>query len=293
MTTTVYDSWGYYTERTTVLGQNPNNLANNLALGLIALLGIIFIQNKGMLWLRYLLAPLVIVIGTAIIRTGSRGGVMALGAGLAVLMLGGKTIWLRIRNVLAVLLAVGFLLWAINNSTMRARFEDASEGRMTGRENIYPTAWDMFTEKPITGWGPADNTYELGSRIPHRPQDKTRDFHNLPLSIMTSTGILGSFPLFTCLALCVIAGWKARHGPQGILPLAMAVTVLGVNTGGDWSASKLDWLVMAYAVASSAPLALKVLRRAVARPGNQLPRPAPRPRKLREARLNVNHINVD
>ena len=36
---------------------------------------------------------------------------------------------------------------------------------MSGRENIFPAAWEMFKDKPLIGWGPIDNKYELGTRV--------------------------------------------------------------------------------------------------------------------------------
>ncbi len=286
MTVTVYDSWGYYSERTTVLGQNPNNLANNLALGLIALLGIAAARNKSLPWFRYLMLPFALVLAKAIVDTGSRGGFLSLAGGMLVLMVTGETFMMKLRNFLIVLLAMAFLGVVVSNSTMRSRLEDSATGNMTGREQIYPVAWEIFSEKPIFGWGPSDNTYELGERLPHRPEDETRDYHNLPLSVLTATGLVGAVPFLSCILFCVYMGWRARRSTQGLLPFAIAVTIVLINTGGDWSASKLDWLLLAYCVASASTVIKnrKKPQRSIARPASRRFAPAanrPNPRVAR------------
>ena len=51
--------WEFYDvgSRTSVLGQNPNNMANNISLGLVALMGFAFGRNKTSPWVKYV-APL-------------------------------------------------------------------------------------------------------------------------------------------------------------------------------------------------------------------------------------------
>jgi O-antigen ligase len=114
----------------------------------------------------------------------------------------------------------------------------------------------MFKEKPFIGWGPIDNMYELGRRLqimyggPVGP-DGSKDTHNMLLGALTSTGLFGTVPLFTCVILCLLAAWRARRGSQGALPIVMVVTVILINMSGNWIASKLDWLMMACALASA------------------------------------------
>src|SRR6266498_1823879 len=77
-----------------------------------------------------------VAIGAAMIETGSRGGLVSLGAGLLVFMLGGRTGWLRLRNLAVGIIALGVLLWASYSSTlMRNRLElTAQQGNLAGRE---------------------------------------------------------------------------------------------------------------------------------------------------------------
>ncbi len=237
--------------RVTAFGFHPNNLARILMLGLLALVGLTFGRSKSMLRPVFLTFPLIALLVTALLQTGSRGGMLALSAGLMTLVLRRGPLWTKVLNGGAILLVLGLLaLAALQSDVMRARFEETlEEGDVARRERIYPTAWQMFLEKPLTGWGPITSTFELGTRLAH-PEEEAKNPHNLILFGLVSTGILGSLPLFVGIGFAVISAWSVRHGPHGILPLAMIVAVLVANMSGLWLFNKLHWIIMAYALAS-------------------------------------------
>jgi O-antigen ligase len=129
----------------------------------------------------------------------------------------------------------------------------------------------MFKDKPFIGWGPIDNQYELGRRLQimygaRVDPDGSKDTHNMLLGVLTSTGLFGTVPLFTCVILCLLAAWRARRGSLGALPIVMVVTVILINMSGNWVASKLDWLMMACALASANLLSAVRPRLAAANP---------------------------
>ncbi len=237
-------------ERVTAFGQNPNISAVLLSAGVVALVGLTYAQ--GALRPTVLAWPLMAVLGLAVIETGSRGGLLALGVGLVAFMSGGgRRLWPKVRNALVVLVAIGLLVAASYRSPLiRNRFEaTAQSGNMAGRELIYPAAWHMFLEKPMVGWGPMNNQYEVAIRIGERIKPK-RDTHNLILELLTSTGILGAVPFLVGLGLCVRAAWRARYGARGTVPLALAGVVFMGNMSGNRIDFKLFWLTLAYALAS-------------------------------------------
>ena len=237
--------------RVTAFGFHPNNLARILALGLIVVVGLSYRRGKLTGFALLIGSPIVVLIGVALIQTGSRGGLIALGAGLMTFALNGRSLRSRILNVSALFCVIGFLaLAAWQSDVMGSRFEDTLEdGDLARRELIYPTAWQMFMEKPLLGWGPIASTYELGMRLGH-PEENTKNPHNLGLFAIVSTGMAGALPLFAGILLATWAAWKARHGAHGALPLAMIVAVLVANMSSLWLFNKLHWLVMAYALAS-------------------------------------------
>jgi len=109
----------------------------------------------------------------------------------------------------------------------------------------------MILEKPVIGWGPENNQYELSLREGNRFYNRARrDTHNIIFETLTATGVLGTLAFCLGILICFRAAWRARHGGEGILPFALMVSVLVANMSGNWMASKLLWLSFAYAIAS-------------------------------------------
>ena len=254
--------------RRTIFGQNANLLGSNMALGFAAVIALTYGVHKAAFQLP-LAAGLALLLGNSLILSGSRGAMVALGVGLLAFTLQIGNISIIARNLALALLAGAAVTWAAYTSdSMRTRYEQTlSKGRLSGREQIYPAAWQMFVERPLTGWGPVDNNYELGWRtVGYRIGSRwalglspkpDKDFHNLMLDVLTATGVLGAFPLLMCIALCVRAAWKARAGPQGTMPFALAAVVLVVSMSIDVSASKQPWLIFALAAASGSRVSFR------------------------------------
>lgn len=246
-------------ERLTAFGQNANNSAMIFAAGLLALIGLAFAQvtagRRGSLSRVVALASCA-VIGVAIVQTGSRGGLASLASGLLVFAVGGQNALARARNLLVGLAGLAALAWVASHSpVMRNRIANAAEtGNMAGRERIYPTLWTMFRQKPVFGWGPVNNKYELGMRL-WEQQRRRRDSHNIVLELLSATGILAAVPFFLGVGACVWAAWRARTRPLGMLPLALMTSLLAANMSGNWIAGKLFWVILAYALASACPIA--------------------------------------
>src|SRR5207237_614903 len=148
------------------LGQNPNLIANIWVLGLLTLLGVTYGGLKSALRRRFLTWPLFILLAVTIVRTGSRGALLALGVGLLAFVLRGETLWMRLRNVALVLIGIGFfVLLAYRSGDTRSRFQTLGTGDLAGRERIYPASWETFYDQPLLGWGPVYNEYEIAARI--------------------------------------------------------------------------------------------------------------------------------
>jgi O-antigen ligase len=240
--------------RLTAYGMDSNQLGGMLSLGLLTLVGLIVSLKREWIRPRSLLWPIAPLLAITLVQTGSRGALLAFGAGLSVLTLRKGTLLSKVRNVCLVLLGIGFFFWlAFQSDIVRHRFMvTLEEGEMSEREQIYPAAWQLFMEKPVIGWGPVTNTIELGTRLGLYGHEDRIDAHNLILYVITATGIVGAIPFFLGTFLCVNAAWKARGGAHGILPLAMVVTLLTSDmsvSGLNW---KQHWLVLAYALASGA-----------------------------------------
>jgi O-antigen ligase len=250
-------------ERVTAFGQNANWSAKMLATGLIVLVGLMFVHPRAPKKLRWLAMAAIAGLGVAVVDTGSRGGLLALAIGLMTFALApggkqGRSPWAVVRNAIIGIASIVFLAGAaMRSELMRNRFVETREtGSMAGREVLFPTLWGMFLERPWTGWGTVNNQFELAQRIAEQNRLQ-RDSHNLVLEVLTTTGIIGAIPFFIALGLMVRAGWRARHGPHGITPIALlAASALGAMSGNPIT-SKLFWLVLAYSVAAAVPIVLE------------------------------------
>jgi O-antigen ligase len=255
-------------ERVTAFGQGPNQSAQVLAIGLIALIGLVFVQRGLAPRLRHLGWAAVGLVAIGLVDTGSRGGLLMLVVGIAVLLNGPGHPRIRLRNTALMLVALGLVAAvAMSSEVLRRRFADAEQGNLAGRERIFPELVGMFMEKPWLGWGPITNKYEVAARLGD-PEHEQRDAHNILLELLTSTGLVGTLLFLTGVWFCFTSAWSARAGPRGMVPLAMLLAVMAGNMSGNRLTGPLLWLVFAYAVSGA-----QARRRA------EPPAAAPRPRE--------------
>jgi O-antigen ligase len=277
--TTVAET-GEIAARITVLGQNPNTLAHNLSLGLLALVGLAYASDAQPKW-RWLYLPPCALIGSAMMPTAARGALLAAMAGITMIVLARGGMQVKARNfVVAILLLGGLSLAAYRTDSMRNRLRVAAESDdFAQREQLFPAAWQMFLEKPLLGWGPANNRYELVKYVP-RAELPYRETHNVVLELLTENGLVGATPYLMAMLLSVLAAWRARRGPHGVLPLAMVLTVLVSRMATAGVYTKMHWFVLAFALAADRPQ----LREAA-------DRPAPVPVRERPARVPVRAVS--
>ncbi|MBA3445283.1 MAG: O-antigen ligase family protein [Gemmatimonadales bacterium] len=238
-------------ERVSALGQNANSAAMIMAAGLVALIGLVFLIRHRTTFSLVLGGLLSALLALAILETGSRGGLLALLGGVLVFALAANSWQQRVRNGTIALLAISLLTAAaLSRPVMKNRLVDtATTGNLAGREQLYPALWSMFLEKPLLGWGPVANGYELAARVGERDR-ASRAAHNVVLELITAGGLLTALPFIVGVWLSVQRAWRARAGEHGVLPLALFSSVFLSNMSGDWGASKLLWLVLAYCLAS-------------------------------------------
>jgi O-antigen ligase len=255
------------TSRQIVFGQDANRLGGNMGLGLLMLMTLVFKPHLSMVRFQTVLGTAVaFVLAKSLMLAGSRGAITAVGVGVLAYALRASDARSFSRQVGVMLLVVAALSLVIyrSDSMMKRYGRTLNEGSLSGREALYPEAWEMFRERPLLGWGPIDHNYELGLRTAGfelgeknadgRSEVLNRDTHNLVLDVLTSVGLIGALPLFVCIAVCLISAWNARAGAAGTAPLVLSITMLALSMDTNWSASKQGWLIYAYAVASSRPL---------------------------------------
>jgi O-antigen ligase len=261
-------------DRIAALGDNLNTTAQMLTIGLIALLGIA-VKRAATVRMGWRIAvPLLGAIAVAIVQTGSRGALLALGVGIVAFALNSGSFKVKIRSVITVAVVIGVIVGVtFSFETSRERWQyTLREGSLAQREKIAPAAWEMFQEEPIFGWGPEHNVRELGARLGRR----RKDTHNQYLWVLTETGLLGAVPFFLGMGYCLSSAWKARRSPQGVLPIALVLALFVIDMSDTTHNRKYFWFILAYAAASGSYVV-------AAKPGRQsagfMPPPGRLPRK--------------
>jgi O-antigen ligase len=265
--------------RITAFGANPNTIAAILSLGFLALFGLVFGGERKPIRVHLLAWPSLGVIAMAIVRTGTRGAIVAIIAGLLVFLLKGRGIspWFK-ASVIRSRLKIGLVTVAIisfvaifsySYEPIRVRWEQFFvEGRLSGREKILPEAIGMFLEKPWLGWGPDTFVYELGSRLGL----EVKDPHNSYLWILLETGLVGAVPFFGGVWLCWRKAWRRGGDIHCLLSIGLFANLLITGLKGTNHKNKLFWVVLAYALASGSVASLPRIRKAATSSGQAFAR---------------------
>jgi hypothetical protein len=215
---------------------DPNDIALAMAIALPAC----FASKH---WLaRYVLAPTIVV---SIFLTGSRGGLIALGAGgvAALIMLAranARPLQQAMRGLVIAALA-GVVTWTFLPQVLVERFaslpREVTTGTMTRRTLYWEAAWEQFGENPFWGSGPGSALYFNYIRT-----GKSQIFHNTYLSFLVELGIVGW--LFFLLALSAAWIGAVRLGKTWGWPVvSMAIMSVGIF-GLSWDTKKLMWLLL-------------------------------------------------
>jgi O-antigen ligase len=162
-------------------------VANGMSLNLLGILAIVFAHRRRIVVLLWLLLPVaVLATKTRAIWISFAVSTVALGFRLGVRSIRRACLTLALAG------AVGCLaLYMADNSlagTLRER--TAESGPVEARMAVYDAAWDMFQERPLTGWTAGGMYSELARRMPGY---HLRVFfvHNTFLSLLIEFGIPG------------------------------------------------------------------------------------------------------
>jgi len=242
-------------------------------LGLIMALSIpmsyhLLIQNKG--WMAWVYRLQLLLAGTTVLLTASRGATLASVVALAIVPL--TLARLTARQRIAVVLTVSVLVCAAllfvpstsweRLSTMPDEFE---RGTFTGRTVIWTAGWEIFRAHPFLGIG-ANAFRIIVSRVlaePIRPgeHDPAPPAHNTFLSVLVEQGVIG-FTLFCALLGVLAVSLRAMPPfPRRLWIVSLGVWVVGVSSL-TWEMRKPTWFFFGLIMAQCGSMAQK--RRLVA-----------------------------
>jgi O-antigen ligase len=237
-------------ERATLAGFNENEFGTVVALAALSLVGILLDKTPKSLVYKLILMSLSLPLMTALIYTGSRTACLVLLLGAVLLTLPYRSSKRKTAAVVWVSLAIISAIYiTVNDPAMSSRWQlTYDKGDTAGRDKIFLASFEMFTERPLIGWGPVQIWYELGARVGR----KSRDTHNLLLHLLLEVGIIGTIPFCVGLFQCFRAAWKARTGRLGLLPFALVIAVLAANMALTYLTRKPIWVMLAIAPAAAA-----------------------------------------
>jgi O-antigen ligase len=111
---------------------------------------------------------------------------------------------------------------------------NAREYTAQGRLSLWHTGWNLFRERPVLGWGLADQSRRIEA---HRLPDATfhgGHFHNNFVQIAVTTGAVGLIAYLAFHASLLAALWPRRRGPWGLAALGVWVA-FHIAGCFDWS----------------------------------------------------------
>lgn len=248
--------WTGIEGRNSLLELDPNVAAGFFGLAAVCLAGDSDVLESRMFVAR-LGATLLAVCGVviAILQTGSRGGLLALIAGVLGLGLCGRkeTFRKRLSVFAAVAAAIGLLIlreFQLGTATASRLMNTWNTGDTAGRNIIYDAAWVMFWQRPIMGWGGANNFYNLGVTLGFSNAGAyVRDTHNLLLMLLTEVGLVGTLPFLAAIGYASWTAWRYGRRTGDGVPFALMCVLITINTSITGYEQKLFWIVLAAAVA--------------------------------------------
>jgi len=234
---------------------NANDLGLMMALS-IPFAYYLLMQSKGsMVWVYRLQ---LVLAGTTVLLTASRGATLASLAALAIVPL--TRSWLTVRQKVAVLLTVSLLVvaaLAFVPSTSWERLSTMPEaldhGTMSGRTVIWGAGWDIFREHPFLGIG--SNAFRVVvSRVLEEPirlddvDSPAPPAHNTFLSVLVEQGILG-FAIFCAMLGVLVNSLRALPPiPRKVWIVCLIVWAIGVSSL-TWEMRKPTWFFFGLLIA--------------------------------------------
>jgi len=163
-------------------------VANGVSLNLLALIALDSFRRRRLPGVAAL--ALIVLVPLAIVATKTRAVWLAFAASVVVLTFSSSQ---RVRRTcLALTIATGIgLALAISLSNPDSDLSDRLNERspVDFRMAVYQAGWDMFLEKPLTGWG-GEMQSELSRRISDFHQEAFY-FHNTYLEVVVEYGLVG------------------------------------------------------------------------------------------------------
>ncbi len=246
---TVKERIGYEKfDRVAVLESNQNSAARFFSLNI--LLGIIYALNllKSSIMFRIFAAVSAIVGLYALIKTSSRGGLLALSFGVMCIALTAKDMGQKIKYVIiigAIAFAAGTVI--MSDTLFRYRIYSAiNTGETTGRTQIWDVAFSLLPDSLFFGFGTRMHLVTIGEHLGL----SQRATHNTFIAVLMGTGIVG-FSLFMFFyGRTFLCAWRSRTVGINRVVFVWFMMAFAGAMSMNMECCKWFFIVMALALAS-------------------------------------------
>ncbi|MBF0689115.1 MAG: O-antigen ligase family protein [Cellulomonas sp.] len=231
--------------RYSAFGGGPNVFVRVMLLGAIACLAISSLKNRR--W------PLLVLPGmfTGVVLSGSRGGMVAISAVLAVgaIPLARRLGARKLIAAAAVLAAAGVAAYRLAPSDLvdgiyhRIFVQTLQQGYDSGRSVYYEKAFDLFEQNQLVGTGIGGFTSATQLVYPH----------NLVLAVGAEGGLVGLLALVVALAVPLTIAWRARAVSRDVaFAVAGACAILIASLfSGDYYDTRFLWFLLGMAAVTA------------------------------------------
>ena len=232
--------------RWTPFGMNANEAGFVFGMAFLVAMWRVLIGEFGARGHRYayLAVPALLFVGLSV--SGSRGGVLAAIPALSTLLVFSLGVRRSVLPLLAVLVVVVLSFDFIVELTdpVVTRFEQAVEGTSRGgRDTIWATAWDLYSARPLWGYG-LQASAAVGAEL---RDGRNLAVHNSMLSLLLAFGPLGLLLYLAIFASILRRIWPYRRTAVGLLFVVLVLHALGAMLFNDYQQSKYLWVVLALA----------------------------------------------
>lgn len=216
---------------------NPSGNGFLMSISLIAAtLGFLYSGRRGKL----IYAVIAVVVLGGIYATLTRSAWLGAGCALALIALVYSPRWVRVLGLATIVILGGASISGVKDQLIRMKRDknlsaSDSEKSIRLRPLLAVVAWEMFQDRPIIGHGYGhyfehhqpyhnDRSYDL-------PLGQARTYaqHNVLLSILVDTGLVGLTMFAAWLAMLVGIGWRmAREWSSDVEKRWVGLLILGV-----------------------------------------------------------------
>jgi putative inorganic carbon (HCO3(-)) transporter len=173
-----------------------------------------------------------------ILATQSRGGLLGLFVGIAVILNCRLRSKLLLAGIMVVFIGTAITMSGTSERAIGGSYEQGLDLSSESRLDTWEAALRMFVDRPIWGVGFdrfADNHWDYSTVTARDPWDRPHVTHNTYLQVLSETGVIGFLPFMMLVFLTLRGAWRmnkdAKQGSsemadivkRGFLPCLCAV----------------------------------------------------------------------